>query len=344
MTTQEKLIKARLNLLELGAYLGNVSEACRTLGYSRDTFYRLKRQYEEGGMEALREVSRRKPNVRNRVPEDVERAVVELAVEYPAFGQVRVSSKLAERGITLSPAGVRCVWQRHGLETMEKRLTALEEKYAREGGVLTEAQLEALEKAKEEKEAYGEIETEHPGYLGSQDTFYVGMMKGVGRIYQQTFVDTYSNHAVCKLYTRRTPLTAADLLNDRALPFYEAEGVPVLRILTDRGSEFCGNPERHEYELYLALNDIEHTKTKTKSPQTNGICERFQKTALDEFYRVTFRKKIYLTLEELQADLDTWLVEYNSYRPNQGKRCQGRTPYETLTAGKAIVREKMIAA
>lgn len=106
----------------------------------------------------------------------------------------------------------------------------------------------------------------------------------------------------------------------------------------------CGNPERHEYELYLALNDIEHTKTKTKSPQTNGICERFQKTALDEFYRVTFRKKIYLTLEELEEDLDAWLVEYNNYRRNQGKRCEGRTPYKTLTAGKAIVREKVIAA
>jgi transposase InsO family protein len=344
MTTQQKLIKAKLNLLDLGAYLGNVSEACRTLGYSRDTFYRLKKQFDEGGIDALKEISRSKPNPKNRVPDEVEQAVVELALELPAFGQVRIASKMAERGLAISPAGVRCVWQRHDLETMKKRLKALEAKVAEEGFVLTEAQIVALEKAKLEKEAHGEIETEHPGYLGSQDTFYVGTMKGVGRIYQQTYVDTYSRHAICKLYDRKIALVAADLLNDRVIPFYEAEGIPILRILTDRGTEYCGSAERHEYQLYLALNDIEHTRTKTKSPQTNGICERFHKTALDEFYRVAFRKKIYSTIEELQKDLDEWLEEYNNRRTHQGKRCEGRTPYATLVDGKAILEEKRIAA
>ncbi len=204
MTTQDKLIKAKLNLLELGSYLGNVSEVCRTMVYSRDTFYRLKNLYDEGGMEALREISRRKSNLRNRVPEDVEQAVVELAVDNPALGQVRVAAALAKRGITISVAGVRCVWQRHELETMKKRLKALEAKVAEEGYVLTETQIQALEKAKLEKEAHGEIETEHPGYLGAQDTFFVGTMKGVGRIYQQTFIDTYSRHAICKLYDKKT--------------------------------------------------------------------------------------------------------------------------------------------
>jgi transposase InsO family protein len=173
---------------------------------------------------------------------------------------------------------------------------------------------------------------------------YVGTLKGVGRIYQQTFIDTYSRHSICKLSTMRTALTAADLLNDRVLPFYEAEGIPLLRILTDRGTEYCGNLERHEYELFLALNEIDHTKTKAKSPQTNGICERFHKTQLDEFYRVAFRKKIYRTLEELQEDLDLWLDEYNHRRPHQGKRCDGRTPYVTMTASKEIVKEKMLCA
>jgi transposase InsO family protein len=304
----------------------------------------LKKKYDEGGIEALKEISRRKPNPKNRVPDEVEQAVLELALEFPAFGQVRIASKMAERGLSISPAGVRCVWQRHDLETMKKRLKALEAKVAEEGYVLTEAQIVALEKAQLEKEAHGEIETEHPGYLGSQDTFYVGTMKGVGRIYQQTYVDTYSSHAICKLYDRKIALVAADLLNDRVIPFYEAEEIPILRIMTDRGTEYCGSAERHEYQLYLALNDIEHTKTKTKSPQTNGICERFHKTVLDEFYRVAFRKKIYSTIEELQKDLDDWLDEYNNRRAHQGKRCKGGTPYATLVDGKAIVEEKWIAA
>ena len=133
MTTQAKLIRSKLSLIELGSYLGNVSEACRALGYSRDTFYRVKKRYEQGGIEALKEISRRKPNLRNRIPEEMEKVIVELALEYPAFGQVRVAAKLAERGMKLSPSGVRSVWQRHDLETAKKRLRALEEKVAKEG-------------------------------------------------------------------------------------------------------------------------------------------------------------------------------------------------------------------
>ena len=345
MTTQQKLIKSKLGLLELASYLGNVSEACRTLGYSRDTFYRLKKRYEEDGLDGLKEISRRKPNPRNRVPEEVEQAVVELALEFPAYGQVRAAAKLFElRQFQVSPAGIRCIWQRHDLETKKKRLKALEAKVAKENYVLTESQLQALEQAEEERRDHGEIETEHPGYLGSQDTFYVGTMKGVGRIYQQTFIDTYSRVAQAKLYLQKTAITAADLLNDRVLPFYEAENIAVLRILTDRGTEYCGKVDRHEYQLYLALNDIDHTKTKAKSPQTNGICERFHKTILEEFYQVALRKKIYTTLEALQEDLDAWLDEYNHRRPHQGKRCDGKTPYATLTEGKDLAKGKQLVA
>ena len=170
--------------------------------------------------------------------------------------------------------------------------------------VLTEAQIQALERKKDDGLASGEIETAHPGYLGSQDTFYVGTIKGVGRIYQQTFVDTYSKIAFAKLYTMKTSITAADLLNDKVLPFFESHSMGILRMLTDRGTEYCGAAETHDYQLYLALNDIDHTKTKVKSPQTNGICERFHKTILQEFYQVAFRKKIYSSVEEIQTDLD----------------------------------------
>jgi len=292
MTNESKIIKNKLGLLELAKYLGNVSEACKIFGYSRDSFYRFKELYDEGGEEALQKISRKKPNLINRVDPKIEEAVKKIAIENPALGQVRVANELRLNGISVSPGGVRSIWSRYNLETFKKRLKALEVKVAEEKLILTENQLQALEKAKEEKIAHGEIETEHPGYLGAQDTFYVGNIKGVGRIYQQTYIDTYSKNVIVKLYDRKNALVAADILNDRVISFYEKYDVKLLRILTDRGTEYKGTRERHEYELYLALENIDHTFTKAKSPQTNGICERFHRTVLNEFYQIAFRKKV----------------------------------------------------
>ncbi len=338
----QPIVKHKLGLLNLAEELGNVSQACKIMGVSRDTFYRYQEAKASGGVEALLQKDRKRPNIKNRVDEVIEQAVLAYALEQPAHGQVRVSNELRKRGTFVSPSGVRSIWLRNELANFKQRLHALEKHVAETGAVLTEAQVVALEKKRDDDIACGEIETAHPGYLGSQDTFYVGTMKGVGRIYQQTFVDTYSKVAFAKLYNTKTPITAADLLNDQVLPFFADEGVGMLRILTDRGTEYCGKLEQHDYQLYLAMNDIEHTRTKAASPQTNGICERFHKTILQEFYQVTFRKKIYQSMEALQADLDEWLAHYNHERTHQGKMCCGRTPVDTFADGKKIWQEKSI--
>lgn len=341
LDTNNKLIKNKVGLLNLAQELGNISRACKLMGFSRETFYRYQEAVSDGGVEALLDKNKRVPNFKNRVDEAIESAVTDYAIEYPAHGQLRASNELRKRGIFVSPSGVRSIWLRNSLSNMKQRLLALEAKSAEEGFILTESQLTALEKKKDDDLACGEIETHHPGYLGSQDTFYVGTLKGVGRVYQQTFVDTYSKVACCKLYTTKTPITSADLLNDKVLPLFESHDMSIIRMLTDRGTEYCGKVDKHDYQLFLAINDIEHTKTKAASPQTNGICERFHRTILNEFYQVTFRKKIYTSLEELQQDLDDWLYYYNHQRTHQGKMCCGRTPMNTLLDGKKIWMEKV---
>jgi transposase InsO family protein len=342
MTTTQKLIQPKMGLLKLAEKLGNVSEACKVMGYSRDTFYRFQKLYEEGGELALKEISRSKPLLKNRIEKELEDIVVAYAVEQPVHGQQRASNELLKRGTTVSPSTIRCVWVRHDLETFQKRLKALEAKVAQDGLILTDGQVAALERKKEDEQSKGEIETHHPGYLGAQDTYYVGYIKGVGKIYQQTFIDTYSRVAFAKVYDRKNALVAADMLNDKVLPFYQQQGVDLLGILTDRGTEYCGLREHHHYQLYLSIEDIDHTKIKAKSPQTNGMCEGFHRTMQDEFYAIAFRKKIYESLEEMQKDIDQWISFYNNERTHSGRYCFGKTPMQTFTDSKELSKAKDI--
>jgi hypothetical protein len=340
MNQTSKIIKPKLGVLELAKQLGNVQQACKVMGYSRDSYYRFKKLYEQGGELALQEISRKKPIEKNRVEPHIEQAVVNMAYEYPAYGQHRVSNELVKQGLLVSGSGVRSIWLRHDLENFKKRLSALEAKVAQDGYVLTESQLQALEKAKTQRVAHGEIETHHPGYLGAQDTYYIGNIKGIGRLYQQTFIDTYSRVAFAKVYTEKNALVAADMLNDQVLPLFEDETISLLRILTDRGTEYCGKKETHAYQLYLNLEDIEHTRTKAYSPQTNGICERFHKTMKNECYDVMFRKKIYSSVDDVQEDANQWLEFYNKERAHSGKHCYGKTPWQTWQDSKDLAKEK----
>lgn len=343
MKSESKLIKPRLGLLNLAEHLGNVSKACKLMGYSRDSFYRIKELYDTGGEAALFEVSRSKPNHKNRVDPELEDIVVKAATDQPAWGQQRLSNELRKQGIFISGGGIRSIWLRHGLETFKKRLSALEAIVASEGLILTEAQLVALEKKKDEQESIGEIETEHAGYLVAQDTYYVGNIKGVGRIYQQTIIDTYTRVAFAKLYDRKHAITAADALNDKLLPFFDEQQVPVLRMLTDRGTEYNGKVEYgHDYELYLTVEGIDHSRIKARHPQSNGICERFHRTIQEEFYAIAFRKKLYTSIEILQKDLDEWMNYYNNDRPHSGRYCYGKTPMQTFVDSLPLAKQKLL--
>lgn len=338
MTQQQYIINRKLNIFELSEQLGNISEACRRLGVSRRHFYDIKTALEEEGVTGLLEKARNRPRIGNRVAEEIESRVLSYSLDNPTHGQARTSNELKTEGIIVSPGGIRSIWLRHGLERRSLRLKRLEKWAAEQGNILTESQVQALEQAKEEKEAHGEIETYHPGFLFGQDTFYVGWIKGIGKIYQQTGIDTYSNTGFAKLYTEKTAVTSADFLNDKVLPFFDSHNLPLLRVITDRGTEYCGIRENHPYQLFLYLNGIEHTRTKARHPQTNGCTERFNQTLLDEFYKVTFRKKVYTSLEDIQADLDEFLQRYNAKRTNQGRHCKGRTPMETFTDGLELCR------
>ena len=274
MTQQQYIINRKVNIVELAQTLGNISEACRNLGVSRQHYYDIKTAINEDGLQGLLEKSRKSPRIANRLSAEIEKMVLDYSLEFPTHGQVRVANELKSKGTQISDGGVRGIWARHDLLRKKERLNRLEKYSAETGKVLTEAQVVALENAKEEKQAHGEIETFHPGFLFGQDTYYVGYIKGVGKIYQQTGIDTFSNVGFAKLYKDKTAITAADLLNDKVLPFFDSEQMKLLRVLTDRGTEYSGKVEQHPYQLFLHLNDIEHSRTKAYHPQTNGCTER----------------------------------------------------------------------
>lgn len=333
MTAEEKVARRKLSLLELADELENVTKACKMIGYSRQQFYEIRRNYQTFGFEGLLDQA---PGAKgphpNRVPAETEQAILEYCLEQPTHGCLRVSQELALREVYVSSGGVRGVWSRHDLESMQKRLLRLE-RANREGKiVLSERQIEILEQWEPEFRMR-HIETRYTGDLVAVDTFYVGSLKGVGKIYMQSVLDCYSRYAWGRLYTSKIPVTAVHVLHTDVLPFFDEHGARVETILSDNGPEFCGRADRHPYELFLQLEGIEHRTTKVKRPQSNGFIERFHRTLLNEHLKIAGRKKWYDSLSEMQSDLDEWLTHYNQKRPHQGYNMNGRVPLKVFLEG-----------
>lgn len=333
MTTKDKIARRKLSLLELAQELSNVSRACKVMGYSRQQFYEIRRNFQTYGAEGLID---RLPGAKgphpNRVPAAIEEAVLDHALAHPCHGSLRVEQELRLRGLQVSSGGIRGVWMRHGLLTRHERLLRLEKTTAERSIELTEEQVQALERFSPEfRERH--IEAPHTGALVAVDTFFVGTLKGVGKVYMQTAIDCHSRHAWARLYPSKLPVTAVHLMNGDVLPTFEDHGGRIETVLSDNGREFCGRPDRHPYELFLQLEDIAHRTTRVKRPQSNGIVERFHRTVLDEHFRVEGRRTWFETIEEMQAPLDTWLVSYNTARPHQGRGMNGRTPITAFIDG-----------
>lgn len=331
MTALTQSIKRKLSLLQLADELGNVARACKIMGYHRDTFYEVRRAFQTSGVAGLVEAKRgaRGPHP-NRIAPEIETKVLDYCLRRPTHGAQRVSNELRLAGVEVSPSGVRSVWLRHDLETRYKRLMRLE-RASRENTtfVLTDDQVRLLERHSPEFRCR-HVESSAPGELLNQDTFYWGTLKGVGKVYVQVVIDTFCSLAFAKCYSSKMPITACDLLYERVLPFYDALGVPVKAVLTDNGREFCGKSESHPYELLLSMEGIEHRNTRVRTPRTNGFVERMNRTLLDECFRVKGRENWYLTIAEIQRDLDTFMEHYNVQRSHQGYRLNGRTPAQAL--------------
>lgn len=323
-----KLAYHRLSVLELAQALGNVSEACRRGGMDRTSFYEYRRRFQTHGIEGLVDLPPVHHSHPQTTPPEVVEQILALCLQHPAWGCVRLSDHLKLAGISVSSPTVQSILIKHGLASRYDRLLRLESEAAQHAIELTGEQIALIEKA---NPCFRErhVESATPGELLAQDTFFVGTLKGVGKVYLHTVVDTYGSYAFGFLHTTKQPEAAVAVLHNDVLPFYQAHDLPVTAMLTDNGREFCGT-DTHPYELYLALNDIKHRKTRVRRPQTNGFVERFHRTVLDEFFRQAFRTTFYETVAALQADLDTWLVEYNTQRPHQGYRNLGRRPYDTV--------------
>lgn len=334
MSHEQRLIKAKLTTLQLAEELGNIAKACKIAGISRTTFYEIKEAYGRYGKEGLASQPRRRPRMPHEAPQALVDQVLAMTRTYPMYNYNRIADQLQLIGVSISGGGVRKIWERHNLLHRLQRLLWMERLCSEQGLEITESVQKLLKRYQGLiRDPQQHVESFYPGYLLCQDTYFVGCIKGVGRIYMQSVVDSFCSLGFAKLFITKKPMTAVDVLYHSVLPHYEAHGLRVEHVLTDNGREYCGRAAHHPFELFLTANDIEHRNTKIHSPHTNGFCERFHRTVADEFFKIKFREKFYGSLEELQADLDQFIEFYNTKRTHSGYRTKGRTPWQAFQDG-----------
>ena len=327
MYQANRLARKRLSVLRLAEQLGSVSDACRRSGMDRTSFYVWKKRFEESGLEGLKNISTAHLYHPQTTSREDEEKILELSLSHPGWGCDRLSDRLRLQGAGVSSPTVQRILIKHNMGSKFDRLLRLEEKHIKEGFMLTDDQIRLIERMNPvftERNA----ESSRPGELLCQDSRLAGTIPGTGRVYLHWVVDTYSSFAFVSLHTSRQARAAVALLRNKVIPQYGGWNLSVENILTSSGREFCGADD-HPYERFLRLNDIGHRITHARHPCINGFAERFNRTVKEEFIAAVFRKKLYVSIEEHQRDLDDWIGQYNYERPHTGYRNLGKRPFDT---------------
>jgi transposase InsO family protein len=328
MTKDERIVNFKYSVLQHARENKNITLTCKVFQISRTIYYDWLKRFLKFGYLGLQDKVKRKPNMPNQIKPDKEQIILNYIINYPTHGPKRIANELKQQGMVISDTGIYHVLKRRSLNHRLDRLFYAQEQS--DNPVVTERYLREIKKRQKMH-----INAHYPGYLFCQDTFYVGTIKGLGRIYQQTGIDAYSHFGFAKVYMDKTVTSSVDFLKTKVLPVYEQCHIPLDRILTDNGKEYTTHwvNGKHEYDKYLQIHRIKHTRIKPRSPQSNGMVERFNRTLLEEFYQIAMLKKVYHSLSQLQDDLDQFITYYNFKRTHQGYRLKGKIPYQKFLDG-----------
>ena len=319
MTPAEIIYQRRVRVLD-HAGTHTVAETCRTFGISRQSYYRWAARAARYGLSALMPKTRRRGVQPNAWPPHVVEAVLADAVARPTLGARRLLEHLEERKMYLSASGVQKILNRHHLGRRSQRVAALAQITAAESGLVTD-------KARSGPFGFCHFAA-RPGDLVALDTFYVGKLKGVGSVYQLTAVDTATRWAVAALVVGEKSAAEAARFVDHVMSTLAAIGVELRSVLTDNGPEFTGR----DFTTHMSTLEVTHHRIPPRSPNHNAVCERFQGTALQEFYRPAFHRQRFDTIGELDTQLQGWLRRYNTRRRNHSDFMRGRIPLQVLNS------------